>query len=299
MSRSRSVFFGVLLTTLCLLSAANATPPGMVEWTDHGRGATVEAGTILVEKAKDLLVVKVTLEPGASTGWYENPGAVILVVKRGTLTRAEGARCATRTIPAGRAGLVPPGGHLLKNEGKEPVEVSTTHVGSSQGAPRPYATGEASGFPCGAETGEVSVRELGRGPFTGLWRGDGTRRLDVQKDLDVAVSEYSLGPQFSTGWHNHPGAQVAVVTRGVVTYFEAHDGHCERVDFKAGDGFMLLPGHHYRAVNQSSTDASGFVTTYVNMPRAKTAPHLDELQNHEHVPPSDGCGLVPAEEQMK
>src|SRR5260221_8275762 len=79
----------VVLATLLVGfgSVALATAgQGDVQRADVGRGTHANAGTIRFDAGHQTVVYTATFAPGSTSGWHRHPGAVIVVVKSGTLT---------------------------------------------------------------------------------------------------------------------------------------------------------------------------------------------------------------------
>ncbi len=50
----------------------------------------------------DIATVRVTLEPGGSLGWHSHPGATLVAVTSGTVTRVNAPGCTEDTVSAGQ-----------------------------------------------------------------------------------------------------------------------------------------------------------------------------------------------------
>jgi len=63
-----------------------ATPP--VGFTSQllGQGTYVSDGTLPLKQGLDIVVSKITVVPGGSSGWHSHPGGAIVIVKQGELT---------------------------------------------------------------------------------------------------------------------------------------------------------------------------------------------------------------------
>jgi quercetin dioxygenase-like cupin family protein len=87
----------------------------------------------------DLVVVRVTFQPGGHTGWHSHPGLSLLMVMSGTVTEYEGddPSCAPLVHPAGTT-FVDPGNtvHLVKNESTTDQAVMVAVALIPAGAPR-------------------------------------------------------------------------------------------------------------------------------------------------------------------
>jgi len=134
------VVLGLLLGLLCAAAtpaAAHATEPGVeVE--------TLSQNTV---GGVDYVISRITIDPGAATGWHYHVGEVFGFIKDGTMTHY-GAGCAVDGIyPAGapvKEGVGPGFVHNGRNEGATPLVMEVTYInpaGSplSVGVPAPEA----------------------------------------------------------------------------------------------------------------------------------------------------------------
>lgn len=117
-------------TAAMVPSAAWAGPGGGVSGTVLAKG--VSAGTIAAENqgSTDVVVRRIVIEPGASTGWHYHSGALIAVVHTGTLTR-QLDDCSVETSAAGQSFVEPAGRdhvHIGRNLGAETVELYVTYL---------------------------------------------------------------------------------------------------------------------------------------------------------------------------
>lgn len=74
----------------------------------QGRGTTVAH----VQDPSNVLVARLTFQPGGSVGWHTHHGPVIVTVASGALTLVDGDDCTQRVYPAGTAFVDPGQGHL-------------------------------------------------------------------------------------------------------------------------------------------------------------------------------------------
>ena len=54
-----------------------------------GRGTYMSHGTLPLEQGLDVVVSKITVVPGGSSGWHSHPGGAIAIVQQGELTLYE------------------------------------------------------------------------------------------------------------------------------------------------------------------------------------------------------------------
>ncbi len=84
--------------------------------------------------------------------------------------------------------------------------------------------------------------------------------VDVPQDRgaqEVQVVKRSFPPGASSGWHTHPGVEVAYLLRGVMALDRA--GHPRRV-LRAGDSFAMPRGTAHNGVNLGKVPATLVIT---------------------------------------
>ena len=99
----------------------------LVTATVLGQGTATEKLAITTAGASDVVVQRVTIQPGGRTGWHTHAGKVLAVVKAGTLTRYT-ADCQAVTYTAGQAFVETQGVHEGRNQGTVPVELYVTYI---------------------------------------------------------------------------------------------------------------------------------------------------------------------------
>ena len=82
-----------------------ATPPVGFSSQLVGRGTYMSHGTLPIEQGLDIVVSKITVVPGGSSGWHSHPGGAIAIVQQGELTLyvSVGNHCDITTYTAGQA----------------------------------------------------------------------------------------------------------------------------------------------------------------------------------------------------
>jgi quercetin dioxygenase-like cupin family protein len=114
---------------------ASGAPSGI---TEHvlADGKVAKPFTVEVAKPGDVLVASAKLAPGASFGWHSHRSAVAVAVVAGTLTLydSDNPGCAPQRIRPGH-GFVEQANHvhLARNEGKTPVRLVATYLGTPHG----------------------------------------------------------------------------------------------------------------------------------------------------------------------
>lgn len=126
------------------LGAARATPPAGQATELLARGTTLDAmvlqaqGTLPNRKARpwrgtyktswDVTTLRITLPPGASTGWHRHPGPGFMVVTAGAVT-IYADDCSKKTYTKGSSYVEVPGlVNLVRNDGTEPAVFVGTFV---------------------------------------------------------------------------------------------------------------------------------------------------------------------------
>ena len=141
----------VVALALALLAAlialprdrATATPPSGIAAELLARGTIAQASHVRVAGIKlatrgpiDVATVRVTFQPGGSTGWHIHPGPALVTVKTGQLTLHRAKGCRTQTFSAGQTFLEfgPDDVNLTRNETGS-RKVTTVSVMLPVGAP--------------------------------------------------------------------------------------------------------------------------------------------------------------------
>jgi quercetin dioxygenase-like cupin family protein len=116
----------------------------------------------------------------------------------------------------------------------------------------------------------VSITELGRAeniePFV----------IDAQGDNDVVVLAATIEPGGTTGWHSHPGTEIAVVKAGTLTVYDAK---CVPRTVTAGHGRVQHARTVHLGMNKGSTPVELYATFVI--------PHGSPVRIDEPAP--EGC----------
>ena len=59
-------------------------------------------------------------------------------------------------------------------------------------------------------------------------------KIDSKDAKDVVITQFSIAPGKSTGWHFHPGPTFIIVTAGTLTRYQANDPTCTGTGTAAG-----------------------------------------------------------------
>jgi quercetin dioxygenase-like cupin family protein len=140
MTRPRAIALALTVIGVALAATfgvARATPPNLQSTESLAKGTTVDgleltaSGRLPNKKAHawrgsykapfDVTALRVTLPPGASTGWHRHPGPGFMVVVQGAVTLYAND-CTKTTYTKGQAYVEVPGlVNLVRNEGAEPA----------------------------------------------------------------------------------------------------------------------------------------------------------------------------------
>jgi quercetin dioxygenase-like cupin family protein len=113
------------------------------------------------------------------------------------------------------------------------------------------------GTVAGQPTG-ITRNEMGRGTVGAPYTVSGDR------GSDVVVQSVRVDPGGSSGWHTHPGPEVAIVKSGTLTFFDGTDPRCRAKTFTAGQT-IVHQGHVHLARN-TSTEPVEIVVAYFDVP---------------------------------
>ena len=117
-----------------------ATPPsgfvGTVQWQgpfDPLHEKVKTDGIDLTIHSKDrmnLVVTRIAIAPGGTSGWHTHPGMSLVTVLSGEITLYDAALCTPRRLAAGQTFVDEGGGHvhLVRNETGSPAEVGAVQM---------------------------------------------------------------------------------------------------------------------------------------------------------------------------
>src|SRR5260370_30020687 len=76
-----------------------------------GRGTYVSDGTLPIRQGLDIVVSKITVVPGGSSGWHSHPGGALVILKQGELTiyASVGNHCEITKYTQGQSFVERPG----------------------------------------------------------------------------------------------------------------------------------------------------------------------------------------------
>lgn len=123
--KAHQLFTGLLLAAGVLAPSAMAAPPG------------VEVETLSKNSVDgmDYIVARITVAPGAGTGWHYHPGDVFGYIAEGTMTHwnalGDGGCAVDEVYPTGapvKEGVGPGFVHNGRNEGSTPLVMDVVYV---------------------------------------------------------------------------------------------------------------------------------------------------------------------------
>jgi quercetin dioxygenase-like cupin family protein len=110
----------------------------------------------------------------------------------------------------------------------------------------------------GSQPTGITRNELGRGtvgrPYT----------VSGDKGSDVVVQSVTVAPGGSSGWHTHPGSEVAILKSGTLTLFDGADSKCRAQIIQAGQ--VVARGGHVHMAKNTGSDPAEIVVTYFDVP---------------------------------
>jgi quercetin dioxygenase-like cupin family protein len=98
-----------------------------------------------------------------------------------------------------------------------------------------------------------------------LARGTDTSRgtIPLRFGTDIAMSQITVNPGGSSGWHSHPGGAIIIVKEGTLTTYRSVGRKCEATTYSAGQAFIERPGEVDQVLNTGSVP----YVLYVTFPR--------------------------------
>jgi quercetin dioxygenase-like cupin family protein len=100
---------------------------------------------------------------------------------------------------------------------------------------------------------------------------NGRVKIQTQGALDVLAAQYTLAPGGTSGWHEHPGPHITIITQGTLTEIDAK---CKRHNLSAGQADIDSGGSVDKIENRGSTPVVFDVTFLV--PHGVIVPRIDE-----------------------
>jgi len=134
LSRGKLAFVAMMASFAVLAGgSASASPAIDLTLETTAEGAFKAPTTVHTNSATDVVIQKMIIQPGGSTGWHWHPGVVVLTVQKGTITRVTKVKgspgCTVETFPEGTS-FIKQGTNVLNgyNRGSEPIELWLTYI---------------------------------------------------------------------------------------------------------------------------------------------------------------------------
>jgi quercetin dioxygenase-like cupin family protein len=84
--------------------------------------------------------------------------------------------------------------------------------------------------------------------------------VPLKLGTDIVMSQITVNPGGSSGWHSHPGGAIVVVAQGTLTVYHAKADGCLITTYSTGQSFIERPGEVDDVLNQSNVPYVLFVT---------------------------------------
>jgi quercetin dioxygenase-like cupin family protein len=94
--------------------------------------------------------------------------------------------------------------------------------------------------------------------------------IPLQFGTDIAMTQITVEPGGSSGWHSHPGGAIVIVKQGAVTVYEAVGNECHIATHSAGQAFIERSGEVDQVVNEGSVPYV-LVVTFPRVPQGAPA----------------------------
>lgn len=263
------------------------TGPVGAEVPEFGRGTAHSAFTFPLEAGQNVSMHTMTVKPGEAVGWRPGAGSAMVVVKAGALTNYP--TCQTKeTWSAGgvyfRTTTGSDAAGATVNEGSGPAELVVISSDAA-GSPAPAAAGhsqhgamalpvmeggsheqpaaQAAGCPAGA---------AGQSTEHGHGMAYGPGELKQEAGKQVVVELFRLAPGYTSDWHQHPDANLAIQTKGVIENWTS----CKDKEVWYPDNaYFHAPGHHGNhpnLTNNKTDKPAELIAIFFNVPSGHPAP---------------------------
>jgi len=84
--------------------------------------------------------------------------------------------------------------------------------------------------------------------------------IPLQEGTDIVMTQITVVPGGSSGWHSHPGGAIIVVKQGDLTVYRSVGGVCDVTSYTTGEAFVERPGELDDVLNSGTTPYVLFVT---------------------------------------
>lgn len=79
-----------------------------------------------------------------------------------------------------------------------------------------------------------------------------TGTIPLQFGSDIAMSQITVQPGGSSGWHSHLGGAIVVVKQGTLTVHQSIGSQCQTETYSGGQAFVERPGEVDQVTNTGS-----------------------------------------------
>lgn len=146
--------------------------------------------------------------------------------------------------------------------------VAGSLLGASERWPKLLRTQDEPALRTASPSSGVSRTPLGRGVVT---RGG---PVEIEQDTDVVMDSISMSTGGATGWHTHPGPELILVTKGVLTFRRSDGVRCITEEVSAGQAFVGAAAGELHEAHNAGSGPVDFVVTFLNVPSG-AAPRTD------------------------
>jgi quercetin dioxygenase-like cupin family protein len=91
-------------------------------------------------------------------------------------------------------------------------------------------------------------------------RVDAHFNITTEQPSDIMVAKATFAPGSNGGWHSHGGSVIVAVTKGIATFYDGDDPHCQPHQVGPGQGLVEPPGHVHITRNEGSEPLELYVT---------------------------------------
>jgi quercetin dioxygenase-like cupin family protein len=84
--------------------------------------------------------------------------------------------------------------------------------------------------------------------------------IPLQRGTDVVMTQITVQPGGSSGWHSHPGGAIIVVQQGTLSVYRAIGSQCQTTMYRAGQAFIERPGEVDQVINRGTVPYVLYVT---------------------------------------
>jgi quercetin dioxygenase-like cupin family protein len=109
----------------------------------------------------------------------------------------------------------------------------------------------------GTQGSGVERTELAKGTTAGAVQ------IETSAPTEVPTRIVKLAPGGTTGWHSHPGPELATVQSGTLIYHDGSDPNCKAMKLSPGQTLVIPGGQVHLATNAGPGPLEIYVTAFV------------------------------------